>query len=330
MDRIILPNLHSSEYEHSLDKTTLEALRKIPLFPQLLELSTVPQSSIARMELLGSNLRVNERQFPSIYKMLKEACEILGVDEPLLYISSQPELNAYTSCPDKPIICIYGYLLDIMDEDELMFVIGHELSHIKSQHIIYKTLGVILANNMLSAIMSTIPGLGAFSQAAVHALNYAYYEWSRAAELSSDRGGYLACQNFTASCKALMKLAGSSKRYIDELNLDEFIAQSKEFAGMDSSALGVVQKIILSYGKSHPWSVSRVSELIKFNEEGLYSDILERKTERDIKDLPAEIPSIKDSAAETYEKTKTAAKGAISGFAKNLLKFTDDSNKSDN
>lgn len=325
MERIVISGLHSSEYEHPLDRTALEALRKIPLFPQLLELSSVPQSSIARMELLGSNLRVNERQFPTLYKMLREACDILEVEEPLLYVSSQPELNAYTACPDKPIICIYSYLLDIMDDDELMFVIGHELSHIKSRHIIYQALGVLLANNMLSAIMSTIPGLSAFSQAAIHGLNYAYYEWSRAAEFSCDRGGYLACQDLNVACKALMKLAGASKRYVDELNLDEFIAQSRDFKELDLSALGMVQKIILSYGRTHPWSVSRVSELIKFADNGEYTDVIQRKTRRD----PSEIQddssvALTESTAKTYEQAKTAAKGAFSGFAKGFKKFTDE------
>lgn len=325
MDRIFLKNLHSTEYEHPTDRTTLDALRKIPLFPQLLELSMIPQSSIARMELLGSNLKVTERQFPSLHKILRETCEIMDMPEPLLYVSSQPMLNAYTSCPDKPIICLYGYLIDTMDDDELRFVIGHELSHIKSQHIIYQTLGVILADNMLSAILSTVPGLASFSQAAILALNYAYYEWYRAAEYTCDRGGLLACQNFKASCTALMKLAGCSKRYIDELNLDEFIEQSREFKELDTSALGVIQKIILSFGRSHPWSVSRVSELIKFEESDQYRDILQRTTEIDPADLPKQITTAEmtDGAAQTYEK----AKGAFSGLAKGIRKFTDDQDK---
>lgn len=164
MKRTTITNLHSSEYEHPLDKVTLEALRKIPLFPKVLELISIPQNSINRLELFGSNLRVNERQFPTVYRMLCEACEILEVERPLLYISSEPQVNAYTACPDRPIICIYGYLLDMLEDDELMFVIGHELSHIKSQHIIYKQLGMMLADNLLSIILSTVPGLGAIGQ----------------------------------------------------------------------------------------------------------------------------------------------------------------------
>jgi len=332
---VILHDLHPSEYEHPTDRVTLEVLRQIPLVPKLLELINIPQSMIRRTELLGSNLRVNERQLPSVYKMMRQACEVMEVDEPLLYVSSAPELNAFTTCPDKPIVCIHGDLLDAMEHNEIMFVIGHELAHIKSQHIIYKMLGGILAENILNTVLSTVPGLATFSGAAVIALNYAYFEWSRAAEFSCDRGGYLACQDFGASCKALMKLAGASKRYINELNLKEFIAQARDFKDMDSSALGVIQKVILSYGRSHPWSVSRVNELINFYQTGGYNDVLHRKTLRD----PAEIaampetaytttPSIADSATEAFDKASIIAKGAVTGLTKSLKKLAEKSDDS--
>lgn len=318
----VLKDLQTTEYEHPLDRTTLEALRKIPLFPKVLELCTVPQNSITRMELLGSNLKVTERQMPTLYKLLREACEVLEVEEPLFYVSSTPQLNAYTACPDKPIVCMYSYLLDMMDDDEVRFIIGHELAHIKSQHIIYQALGAILGENLLSAILSTVPGLSTFSQPAIYALNYAYYEWYRAAELTCDRGGYLACQNFKASCTALMKLAGSSQRYVKELNLDEFIAQSRDFQDAGAAPLGMVQKIILSNGRSHPWSVSRVHELIKFNDSGLYNDVLARTAPR--KELPP--PAAEGAIAEgegdgAAGAAKNAAKGAMAGLSKGLGRF---------
>ncbi|MDR1025767.1 MAG: hypothetical protein LBL47_00040, partial [Lactobacillus sp.] len=102
MPHIQLNDLYSTEYEHPLDRMALETLRKIPLFPKILDLCEIPQNSIARMELLGSNLRVNENQLPSVYKIMRKACDTLEVPEPQLYVSSYAGLNAYTACPDKP------------------------------------------------------------------------------------------------------------------------------------------------------------------------------------------------------------------------------------
>jgi hypothetical protein len=102
--RVTLNGLNTNEYEHSLDKIALDALRKIPILPKLIELVEAPTSMVKRYAMLGSDLRVNERQFPTLYKMFQKACEILEVPEPLFYVSTAPELNAFTACPDKPIV----------------------------------------------------------------------------------------------------------------------------------------------------------------------------------------------------------------------------------
>ena len=275
MNRVQIHGLKSTEYEHPLDKATLDMLKKTPLLPELLDLVLIPLNSITRLDLMGNNVLVTEKQFSSLHRLMREACEVLEVAEPLFYVSSHPEMNAYTSCPDKPIVCIHGYLLDILNDEELLFIIGHELSHIKSQHIIYQVLGQLIMTGALGAILTTVPGFGI---AAETALRYAYFMWARASEFSCDRGGYLACQNFEASCSALMKLAGSNRRHVNELSVEAFIEQGKAFKDIDASDLGKVQKIILSYEMTHPWPVARVSELIKFNESGQYYNVLHRKT----------------------------------------------------
>ena len=276
-DRVILSGLNTNEYEHSLDRTTLDALRKIPILPKLVELVQLPTSMVRRYAMLGSDLRITEQQFPSLYKTFRKACDVMEVPEPLFYLSSDPQLNAYTACPDKPIVKIYSYLLDMLEEDEIMFVLGHELSHIKSRHLVYTLLGELISTGVLRVIVSTIPGMGALYTPAEISLNYALYQWMRASEYTCDRGGFLACQNFEASCRALMKLAGYSKKYANEINLEEFFAQAQAFDDVNDTALGKVQQVLLSFGQTHPWSVLRVRELMKFKNDGHYDRILRRE-----------------------------------------------------
>ena len=275
--RVVLSGLSTNEYEHSLDRTTLDALRRIPILPKLIELIQTPTSMVARYAMLGSNLRVTEKQFSSLYKIFREACDVLEVPEPLFYISTAPELNAYTACPDKPIVKIYSYLLDILEEDEIRFVIGHELSHIKCRHLIYTVLGELIETGVLRVIVSTIPGMGALYTPLEISLNYAFYQWMRASEYTCDRGGFLACQNFDAACRALMKLAGYSRTYANEINLQEFFAQAQAFDDVNETALGKVQQILLSFGQTHPWAVLRARELMKFKDGGDYDKILRRE-----------------------------------------------------
>ena len=208
--RRVIEGLTQVELQHPLDKAALEALNKVPLLPKVIELVGVPYNSIRRSMLLGGHIKVGPNQMPSLHKMLMESCEILEVELPDLYVCSQGELNAYTACPDKPIIQISGYLLDAFDEDEIRFVIGHELAHIKLQHIIYTTLGSLLSKGILEAALSAIPGGSMLSGGANLGLNYALFKWYQSGELSCDRGGLLACQNIDAALRALTKLGGHS------------------------------------------------------------------------------------------------------------------------
>ena len=315
-ERLILQNLNSPEYEHPLDRTTLKALKSIPLFPKLLEMIDVPYNNLRRLEFMGSRLRVGEKQLPAIYRIMREACDILDVDEPAIYIDSGSDVNAYVMCSDKPILCISNTLLDIMDDDELMFVIGHELAHIKSGHVLYDSVGWVLKQGIINVMFSSIPGLSLLSDAVAVSLNYAYYKWSQAAEFTCDRGGYLACQNFTASCRALMKLACPSQKYLNELNLNEFLEQGRTFEDIDSSGLGNVQKIILSYGSTHPWMVSRTRELLRFAESGEYSNVIQRKTEGKTFEYSADVSSSNTTGAveQTYNTARNLAENAFSRF----------------
>ena len=310
------------EYEHPKDKLALENLRKVPILPQLIKLIQTPSNSICRLKHTASFVRLNEKQIPSVYKLLREACEIIEVDEPTVYLDTTGEINAYVLCVDKPIMCLTSQLLDVFDEDELMFVIGHELAHIKAGHLIYKTLANFMTLGILEATLALVPGAGLVSEGLSTGLKYALFEWYRAGELTCDRGGYLVCQNFTACCRALMKLAGWSAKYVNEMNLDEFMAQAREYEEVGSDTFGTIQKIILSIGAStHPFAVSRVSELLKFDEDGTYLDILQRKTEiiaSEISQNPVVPPTppvpVGEAAQEALDSVKKLGGSLLSRF----------------
>ncbi|MCL2309882.1 MAG: M48 family metallopeptidase [Proteobacteria bacterium] len=312
-DRVVLKDLSTKEYEHSLDKITLDTLKKIPVLPKLIELVETPTSMVRRYSMLGSDLRITERQFPSLYKIFRQACDIMEVPEPLFYVSTAPELNAYTACPDKPIVKIYSYLLDILEEDEIMFVLGHELSHIKSEHLVYSILGSLLSTGALKVIISTIPGLSVLYTPAEISLNYALYQWMRASEYTCDRGGFLACQNFEASCRALMKLSGYSRKYANEASLEEFFAQARAFEEENEAALGKIQQILLSFGQTHPWGVLRVRELMKFRDDGSYDKILRREMKLSESSSPSQQEAAPGAAASAMSSVSSALSGVKFG-----------------
>ena len=142
------------------------------------------------MMLLGSAVRVSERQFPTVHRLYVEAATTLDVQElPDLFVAASPILNASTIGMDAPKIVLNSALIDLLDEDELRFVLGHELGHALSGHALYQTLLTYLM--IAGQTLSSVPfgGVGLF------VVRTALGEWARKAELSGDRAGLLATQD---------------------------------------------------------------------------------------------------------------------------------------
>ena len=58
-----------------------------------------------RLLFLATSVRVSEKQFPRVHKLLEQACETLDVkDIPETYIQQTPFLNAGAVGVDKPFI----------------------------------------------------------------------------------------------------------------------------------------------------------------------------------------------------------------------------------
>ena len=143
-----------------------------------------------RLVFLGSAIRVDERQYASMHRLLGDVARILDAPElPELYVVSNPVPGAMTIGMNKPFIVVNSGLVHLLDVDELRFVIAHELGHAMSGHAVYQTLLQRLL--ALSGVLTAIPlgGLG------VRAIVAALYEWSRKAELSADRAGLIATQD---------------------------------------------------------------------------------------------------------------------------------------
>mgnify|MGYP003324221696 CR=1 FL=1 len=78
-------------------------------------------------------------------KLLDEACLILDVKEiPPLYLINDPSMQALAIGASKPFIGITYALVERLNSDELLFVIAHELGHIKSGHVLYYNIALYL------------------------------------------------------------------------------------------------------------------------------------------------------------------------------------------
>lgn len=263
----ILTGLNHAQYEHPFDKKALNALENTPglsMVGNFITKHTVEK--IYTVQYTGSNLKVTKDNYPKIYEYLQYACQILDMPSiPDLYIQWGYEINAFTVGSENPIVVLNSGLIDMCDDNEIMFIIGHELGHIKSNHMLYHMMA-----NVINMVIDSIPG-GNFVAAP---LQYALYYWDRMSEFTADRAGLLCCQNKDAAIRMFMKMAGLPLKEFNNMNYHSFIQQAADFKMLDYDGMSKLIKFISIADASHPWTVMRAAELLNWINEGKYSNLM--------------------------------------------------------
>lgn len=291
--RVTLSEISSRAWEHPADRGALVALRKLRGFDTVVKaLSGLINERAAQLVLLGSAVRVDERQFARLHRLLAEVGAVLDAPAlPDLYVAANPVPNAVTVGMDTPVIVLTSGLVDLLDEEEIRFVLGHELGHALSGHAVYRSiLERLLA---LGGVMSAVPlgGLG------VRAILAALMEWARKAELSADRAGLLATQDPATAFRVHMKLASGG--HLDDLDTTSFFAQGAEYDASRDLRDSVL-KLLLIEAQSHPFAVVRASDLRRWVDSGAYTAILGGVYPRRSEDATAKMSEAAQEAAKNY------------------------------
>jgi Zn-dependent protease with chaperone function len=264
--RRTFPDISPRAYEHPTDRAALATLRKIPGFDELVRrfFSFVTDKRL-RLLYLANAVRVDETQFSRVNVLFEECLEILDYGErPELFITQTPLVNAGAVGVDKPFIVLNSGLLELMDDDELRSVLGHELGHALSGHSLYRTMLMVM---LMFMGRIAAPLLRAASAPILIALR----EWFRKSELSADRAGLLCVQDPAAAYRVEMKLAGGN--FPGEMSVDAFVKQAEEFEreGDTSDAL---MKLMMMLDRTHPFPVTRLRELKRWVDSGEYDRIM--------------------------------------------------------
>jgi Zn-dependent protease with chaperone function len=177
---------------------------------------------VERAKLLGDGIRITPRQSPSLHSILVEAAARVGVPCPELFIKQDPTFSAYTMGTNEDhVIVMHSGLFDAGEPDELQFILGHELGHIRNHHVTNMTIARFLANGVSGIVEVLALPLEVLAAPLVVALD----AWSREAEKTADRAGYLATLSPDASLRALVLLAAGSRKLMSEMNLSEYLSQ---------------------------------------------------------------------------------------------------------
>ncbi|MFJ3813686.1 M48 family metallopeptidase [Streptomyces sp. NPDC090056] len=294
------PGISSRAYEHPADRSALVALRKLSGFDTAFKALSglLPERSL-RLLYLSDSVRVSDAQFGHLNDMLRDACYILDLEKvPPMYVTQDPKPNAMCIGLDEPIIVLTTGLVELLDEEEMRAVVGHEVGHALSGHAVYRTVLLFLTN--LALKIAWIP----LGTVAITAVVTALREWFRKSELSADRAGLLVGQDVRASMRGLMKIAGGN--HLHEMNVEAFLAQADEYEKAGDLRDSVL-KILNVLPRSHPFTAVRAAELKKWSESRDFQRIMDGHYPKRSEDKDTSVSdSFRESAGHYAETVRTS------------------------
>jgi Zn-dependent protease with chaperone function len=201
-------------------------------------------------ELLSRGHRITPQSAPGLAAIAKETVARLQPGDVQVFVAPSRKLNAYTFgvLPPK-IVVLNSALLEVLDADELRFILGHEIGHVR--------LGHTWLNSLVGGMAGIPSPLGASAL-----LSMAFLWWNRACEYSADRAGMLACGGPHKALSALIKLEAGSAVHT-QADLERAL---RTIDAEDDRALSHLEE---AFG-THPMTIKRIQRLRRYAASGEY------------------------------------------------------------
>lgn len=203
--------------------------------------------------ILGTHIRLTPLLAPRLCGLFDEVKKALDFNAPVdLFVIGDADLNAaayHSPAPDRPhAVSLTSGAVERMTDDELRFVLGHELGHLAFGHYRARLVHDVLTDEDGA---SSMPPL----------LFRRLESWGRLAELSANRVGFLAAgQRLDTAVSVFFKLtAGLGPEHL-RFDIGAFLDQLSAIQNMPRS------EILARF--SHPVTPVRVRALQLFAESG--------------------------------------------------------------
>lgn len=266
-----LKGLKTIDYEHPGEKAAMAALRKLPLLDLVVaKYMDISTKSDLWAECAGNNFRITEKTNPRIYQLYQLALARLDMPrEYPLYSQLDYQYNAYAAGAKENFIVVNSSCISDYSDGEMLQLLGHELGHIKSGHVLYY--------NLAYSLNSILASFGGLARGAAVGLQFAIMDWSRKSEYTADRAGLIASGDMDATLSQTMKMLGQSD-CIDliDFSWEKVIKQAEDFELGNADLVGKLLYANFTLTASHPWSILRLKQLCEWKQSGGFDAVIQK------------------------------------------------------
>jgi hypothetical protein len=286
------------EMEEYLKTQIFEALQGDIIKSILHEAKYQPTNNYLRNMLEGNSFKVDANISPKLHGIFYDVKSKLGFEEDVdFYVTSDAQLNAYAVSRNEEnephIININSSLLNLMSDEELRFIIGHEMGHLITKNA-----------DLLKLIYFIFPGNSDMPMLLQHKIRL----WKQLSELTADRYGYMVCPNVPTCVSAFFKLASGVDLQRVDLNIEAFIADNDKRLEYFKNDKGINLA-------SHPVNLIRIKAIQLFSQSKAFNvgfgQLDDEKFGEAMRELTSILEKIKDSELDLYFTHFIAAAGVI-------------------
>ena len=256
-----LYGLRVRDFAHPDDLAAMNALKKSSALNKLI--SFVEDKStrmLIQTQTLGSCVRISAHSNERLYRVVRDTCDVLGYNQmPEIYTYRCYKTDVIPHGVNSPVLVVPDFAVNAFDDALLQFSVGRAVTRLMSEH-----LKLYIAANAINRL--TNYGSGIVSDA----VKVPLANWMRKSELTADRGGLLASQDFHSAMKFLMIKAGMPFSQVENVDERDYIDTC-----MSNSKLVNASKKLQTLNNYQGWANDRVIELYLWYAKGAYDELLD-------------------------------------------------------
>jgi Zn-dependent protease with chaperone function len=204
--------LRIEDFQTASDSAALGLVKATGILPYIVSQLLVKSRERKLRELITSE-GVPFSRFHKLEALGQEVAYAICLETlPAIYVVTMARKpNAFTFGSDEaPIIVADRRIVEALETNELRALLGHEMGHIKSGHMLYHSLAQTLAGGIEAS--ASLMGFNMISMP----MRLALLAWQRESEFSADRAALVASGSYFDLVSLFAKLAGKDNFSLEE------------------------------------------------------------------------------------------------------------------